>query len=107
MYNVEGDTDEDTGYSLGAIFGRSGKKGDGNIFGAWYDLEADCLFSPVAQDDTPIPGTGDGTGMTGVLLGGQYFIPDNLSIRLWGLTSDADAAEDPYRIRIDIDFSIK
>jgi hypothetical protein len=61
----------------------------------------------VAQDDTPIAGTGAGDGMEGMMLGGQVFVTDYFSIRLWGLTSDADAAEDPSRVRLDFDFRVR
>jgi hypothetical protein len=107
MYNAEDDDGEDTGYALGARLGKWGAEDDLNVFASWYDLDANAVFSPVSQDDTPIPGTGVGDGMQGVIAGGQYFVADNLSIKLWGLTSDADAAEDPYRIRLDFDFTIK
>ncbi len=107
MKNRDDEANEDTGVALGAQLGRSGKMGDRNLFAVWYDLDANCVFSPVAQDDTPITGTGIGTGMDGVILGGQYFVTDNLSIKLWALTSDADAADDPLRIRLDLDFKIK
>jgi hypothetical protein len=107
MHNAEDDDGEDTGYALGARLGQWGAEDDLNFFASWYDLEANAVFSPVSQDDTPIPGTGVGSGMHGVIAGGQYFVADNLSVKLWGLTSDADAAEDPYRIRLDFDFTIK
>ena len=104
--NVEADTDEDTGVVLGAQLGTNKKKGDFNVFAAWYDLDADSLFSPVAQDDTPIAGTGTGQGMQGFLAGGQYVVADSVALKLWVLTSDADDVEDPYRLRFDIDFKI-
>ncbi len=107
MHNTEDDADESDGFAGGVQLGKSGKKGDANVFAVLYSLDANCIFSPVAQDDTPIAGTGIGTGMDGVIAGGQYNITDNLSLRLWGLTSNADAAEDPLRLRFDIDFRIK
>jgi hypothetical protein len=107
MHNTEDDAGESDGFAGGLQFGKSSKKGDANVFAVLYALDANCIFSPVAQDDTPIAGTGLGTGMEGVLAGGQYMITDNLSLKLWALTSDADAAEDPVRLRFDIDFRIK
>ena len=104
MENQDGD---DSGYGVGAQIGKSGKKGDVNVFAAYYDLDADAIYSPVAQDDTPIGGTGIGTGMDGIIAGGQYFVTDNLSLRLWGLTSDVGASEDPYRVRFDVDFTVR
>ncbi len=103
--NLDDDTGEDQGLALGARVGTLGKRGDWNVFGTYYDLDANAVFSPVAQDDTPIAGTGTGKGMSGLIAGAQYFLRDNLSFRLWALTSDAD--EDPFRIRFDIDFSVK
>lgn len=107
MHNTEDDADESDGLAGGLQLGKSGKKGDANLFAVLYALDANCIFSPVAQDDTPIAGTGIGTGMDGVLAGGQYHITDNLSLKLWALTSNADAAEDPVRVRFDIDFRVK
>ncbi len=107
MNNLDEDTSEDRGFAFGARVGTLGKKGDRNVFGSFYDLDANAVFSPVAQDDTPIAGTGTGQGMSGIIAGAQYFWRDNVSFRLWGLTSDADQGEQPYRIRFDLDFSIK
>lgn len=107
MHNTEDDFDESDGFAGGLQVGKSGKKGDANLFAVLYSLDANSVFSPVAQDDTPIAGTGLGSGMDGVIAGGQYHVTDNLSLKLWGLTSDADAAEDPFRVRFDIDFRIK
>lgn len=104
--NLDDDTGEDSGYAAGVQFGQTKGKGNWNVFGAYYDLDANAVFSAVAQDDTPIAGTGLGAGMSGFMAGVQYFVLENVSLRLWGLTSDADASEDPYRIRFDIDFRI-
>lgn len=107
MNNTEDDTGESDGFAGGLQLGKSSKKGDANLFAVLYALDANCIFSPVAQDDTPIAGTGIGTGMEGIVAGGQYMITDNLSLKLWALSSDADATEDPLRVRFDIDFRIK
>jgi hypothetical protein len=107
MHNVADDDDEEVGYALGLQFGKSGKRGDANVFGVRYDLDANAVYSPVAQDDTPIGGTGIGTGMEGWILGGQYFLTDELSFKLWVLSSDADAADDPFRLRFDVDFKFR
>lgn len=104
--NLDDDTGEDTGYAAGVQLGQTKGQGNWNVFGAYYDLDANSVFAPVAQDDTPIAGTGLGEGMSGFIAGVQYFVLENVSLRLWGLTSDADASEDPYRIRFDIDFRI-
>jgi len=104
--NFDDDTGEDAGFALGIQLGQTKGQGNWNVFGAYYDLDANAVFSPVAQDDTPIAGTGLGEGMSGFIAGAQYFVLESVSLRLWGLTSDADASEDPYRIRFDIDFRI-
>jgi hypothetical protein len=104
--NVDAESSEDTGYAVGVQVGQTKGQGNWNVFGAYYDLDANAVFSSVAQDDTPIAGTGLGDGMSGFVAGVQYFLLDNVSLRLWGLTSDADASEDPYRIRFDLDFRI-
>lgn len=108
LNNVDDESGEDTGFVAGGRLGAAKGKGAWNVFAAYYDLEANSVFSAVAQDDTPIAGTGNGNGegMSGFLGGVQYFIADNLSVRLWGLTSDVDEDEDPFRVRLDFDFRI-
>lgn len=105
--NLDDESGEDSGYALGLQYGRTSGKGNANAFGAWYSLDANSVFAPVAQDDTPVAGTGVGEGMDGVVLGAQYFVTDNFSIRLWGLSSDVDRDEDPYRIRLDFEFRVR
>jgi hypothetical protein len=106
MKNLRDEDSEDTGFAVGAKMGQSGKKGNVNVFGAYYDLDANSVYSPVAQDDTPIAGTGIGMGMHGILFGGQYFASDALSFKLWVITSDAEAADNPFRVRLDMDFKV-
>ena len=43
---------------------------------------------------------------TGFVVGGQYFWRENMTFKVWLLTSDADADEDPFRLRIDFDFTL-
>ena len=81
------------------------ERGNYNAFLQFYDLDGNAVYSPVAQDDTPIPGTGlnDGqaNGQHGWVLGGQYFWRDNVAFKLWILTSNAEGADDdPFRIRL-------
>jgi len=90
------------------------QRGNYNAFLLFYDLDANAVYSPVAQDDTPVSGTGlnlvngNGDGMNGVVLGGQYFWRDTIAFKLWVLTSNADEAEDdPIRVRLDMDFKVK
>lgn len=103
MHNIEDDDGEDDGFALGLQLGKSGAKGDLSVFASYHDLDANAVFSPPAQDDTPIAGT----GMDGIIAGCRYWISDNVSLRLWALTSDADAAEDPVRVRLDLDFTVR
>jgi len=107
LNNIDDDSGEDTGYVAGLQVGPTSGKGNGNFFAAFYMLDANSIFAPVAQDDTPIQGSGIGEGMDGYVLGYQHFITDNLSVRLWGLTSDVDADDDPYRVRLDFDFRVR
>ncbi|MEQ1895360.1 MAG: putative porin [Planctomycetota bacterium] len=105
--------ESDQGFVLGAQLGSSAwKKGNYNVFALIYDLDGDAVFSPTAQDDTPVAGTGlndgDGDGMSGVVFGGQYFWRDNIAFKLWVLTSDPSGADDePIRLRFDMDFNVK
>ncbi len=105
-YNNTATGTEDTGFAFGSRLGKGRNRGDANLFLVYYDLDADAVFSPVAQNDTPIAGTGLGTGMRGVFAGVQYYFRDGMGLRLWVINSDTDTA-DPYRIRLDLDFTIR
>jgi hypothetical protein len=108
MNNLD-ESDDDQGWVIGGQLGPSvWKKGNYNAFLLIYGLDADAVFSPVAQDDTPVPGTGIGDGMDGVVLGGTYFWRDDIALRLWLLTSDADGADDePAALRIDLEYNVE
>ncbi len=106
--------ESDNGVVLGGQLGSSKwQRGNYNAFLLLYSLDGDAVFSPVAQDDTPIPGTGvsevgDGDGMDGLVVGGTYYWRDNIALKLWVLTSDETGADDdPIRLRFDIDFKVK
>jgi hypothetical protein len=107
LENLDDDSGEDTGFVAGLQVGRTGGKGNGNAFAAVYSLDANAIFAPVAQDDTPLQGTGAGEGMDGYLAGYQHFLTDNLTVRFWALTSDVDQDDDPYRVRLDLDFRVR
>jgi len=110
MANVE---KGEEGFVLGGQLGSSKwQRGNYNAFLLFYDLDGNAVYSPVAQDDTPVPGTGlndgQGDGQHGWVVGGQYFWRDHIAFKLWALTSNADGAEDdPIRVRLDMDFKIK
>jgi len=105
--------ESEQGFVLGGQLGTSKwQKGNYNAFALFYDLDGDALFSPVAQDDTPIAGTGlndgDGDGTNGVVFGATYWWRDNVAFKLWVLTSSPDGADDdPIRIRFDMDYRVK
>lgn len=105
--------ESDQGWILGGQLGSSQwKSGNVNAFALVYDLDGDALFSPTAQDDTPVAGTGlndgDGDGQNGVVFGGTYWWRDNAAFKLWVLTSNASGADDdPLRLRFDFDFKVK
>jgi hypothetical protein len=108
MDNMDDEDGEDSGFAFGLKLGKSKEQGDHNVFATYFDLDANSVFSPVAQDDTPITGTGVGEGMSGLIAGWQYFWRSNAQIRVWGLMSEADTAdEDPWRLRVDLDFQAK
>jgi hypothetical protein len=108
-HNLE---ESDNGVVVGVQLGSSEWVRDNfNTFLLIYDLDGDSVFSPVAQNSTPVAGTGlndgDGDGMSGLVFGGTYFWRDNVAIKLWVLTSNASGAdEDPIRLRLDFDFRI-
>ena len=103
----------DNGVVLGGQLGSSKwERGNYNAFLLLYDFDGNATYSPVAQDDTPVAGTGlndgDADGMNGIVVGGQYFWRDHVALKLWVLTSNAAGADDdPIRIRLDVDFKVK
>jgi hypothetical protein len=109
LHNLD---ESESGIAVGAQVGSSTWKRDNmNAFLVCYALDGDSVFSPVAQDDTPIAGTGlndgDGDGQAGVLFGGEYYLRDNVRLKLWALTSNPEGAEDdPVRVRLDLDFKV-
>ncbi|MDP6369273.1 MAG: putative porin, partial [Planctomycetota bacterium] len=103
IQNTNGDEGEDTAWAVGAKYGTSKKTGAWNVFATLYDMEANAVFGPVAQDDTPVSGTGNGDGMEGVIAGVNYWPSDDLNLRVWALTSEFDdATQDRSRLRIDL-----
>jgi len=102
----------DNGVVVGAQLGSSKwVRGNYNAFLLVYNFDGDAFFSPVAQDDTPVAGTGlndgNGGGMDGLVVGGTYFWRDNIAFKLWALTSDAEGGDsDPVRVRLDMDFKV-
>lgn len=108
LQNLEDDSGDDRGYALGVQAGQTKGQGALNVFASYYDLETNSVFSPVAQDDAPIAGTGvgNGDGIKGFVFGVQYFVLENVSLRLWALTSDVGESDDPYRLRFDVDFRL-
>jgi len=107
MKNVADDSGQDSGIAVGAKIGKSGTKGDWNLFASAFNFEANSLFGPVAQDDTPLPGTGSGTGQSGTIFGTEYTWSRNISLRLWALTTNVDSKQDPFRVRFDLSFNVK
>ena len=108
MNNLEQSSD-DQGWVIGGQLGsNTWKKGAYNAFLVLYDMDANAVFSPVSQDDTQPAGTGIGNGMQGIIVGGTYFWKDNIAVKLWALTGNADGADSATtRVRLDLDFNIK
>ena len=105
--NVEDETGEDSGFAVEARFGNRQQEGDWNVFAGAFDFDANSIFATVGQDDTPLPGTGIGEGQSGYQLGTEYLWRDNVALRLWLITSDVGADEDPYRVRLDLTFGVR
>lgn len=109
MNNLES---SDDGIAIGAQLGATRwKRGTYNAFLVLYTLDGDAVFSPVAQDDTAVAGTGlndgDGDGTSGVVFGGTYWYRDNIAFKLWVLTSSPSGTDDdPIRVRFDMDFKV-
>lgn len=101
IQNTEADDGEDTAWSAGFKYGESGQGGAWNVFATLYEMEENSVFGPVAQDDTPVAGTGG--GMDGMIAGVNYWPADDLNLRIWALTSEfEDSTQDRSRLRIDL-----
>lgn len=101
--NLDDSSGDEMGIALGFLYGTAGSQGDSRIFGSYFDFEANAFVSEIGQDDTPLPGTGE--GMDGLLAGWQYWWRDNISFKIWGLQAGNDIS-DPMRIRFDIDIEL-
>ena len=95
------------GYSIGARVGDSRKPGDFNLFAFWAEMDEDSIFTPVAQDDLPITGSGAGNGIEAVGYGGEYRVNEDTICRLWALNSHSDMTDNPFRVRLDLNFNIR
>ncbi len=106
MRNVDDDSGEDSGFALGAKLGNNKNQGDWSLFGGAFDVDANAIYGPVSQDDTPLPGTGVGDGQSGFIFGTEYTWKKGVGIRVWALATDVEAAEDPFRLRFDVTFNL-
>ena len=107
IQNLDDDSGEDTGMAIGFTYGTAGSQGDSRFFGSYFDFDANAFVSEVAQDDTPLAGTGG--GMNGFFGGWQYWWRDTVSFKVWGLQADGQAdgdSVDPLRLRFDIDVNL-
>ncbi|MFT5287410.1 MAG: hypothetical protein ACI8TQ_003595 [Planctomycetota bacterium] len=94
------------GYACGARVGNHQAPGDYSLFGFWFQADADSLFSPVSQDDLPLAGTGAGSGVQGIGYGSDYRINEDVTLRLWALGSRSETTDNPFRVRLDLNFNI-
>jgi hypothetical protein len=100
VQNLDDDTGDDTGFALGIQHGQGAKKGDRQVFGNYFDFEANASEWGVGQDDVPISPGAD--GLSGFVVGYRYWWHDNTTIKMWALQGD-DGTDDPLRLRFDID----
>ena len=106
MSNLDDDSGDDTGYAVGLKYGKGGHQGDSVFAASYFDFDANAFVSAVAQDDTPIAGTGTGAGMDGFEANWNYWWKDNVMLRLWAISVD-DGTNDPLRLRFDVNVSFK
>ncbi len=102
IQNLDDDTGDDTGIALGIKHGKGGKKGESQVFGNYFDFDANASVWSVGQDDVPLAPGAD--GLSGFVLGYKYWWHDNTTVKLWALQGDDDV-DDPLRLRFDIDIS--
>ncbi len=100
IQNLDDDTGDDTGIAFGVKHGKGGKKGERQIFGNFFDFDANASMWGVGQDDVPIGPGAD--GLSGFVVGYKYWWHDNTTVKFWALQGD-DETDDPLRLRFDID----
>ena len=105
VHNFGDVTGADTAITAGCEIGLD-RPGQTMLLFAFYDFDANALFSPVAQDLTPVAGTGIGMGMDGFLAGFRYRINPDATVRVLLLTTDVGLDDDPYRFVVDLDFNM-
>jgi hypothetical protein len=103
--NLDDDTGDDTGLAFGLKYGAGGTQGSSQIFGSFFDFDANATNFAVGQDDVPI-GPSATEGLTGFVAGWQYWWRDNVTFKVWALQGDDDT-DDPLRLRFDIDVNFK
>lgn len=101
--NVEANIEEDTGFALGAILGKTKSQGDFTIYYQFQLVEQDAVFSPFSQDDFLAQ-----TNFSGHLFGITYRFLKKTDINLWGLLSKRDrpgGGKLQTRLRADLNIS--
>lgn len=106
FFNHRADISEDTGYAIGANWGKTTGKGDWRIYYQWQVVEQDSVFSAFAQDDFLLQ-----TNFRGHVFGVHYLLGNNIDVHLWSLVtarddtsagSMTDSDQDQWRIRADL-----
>jgi len=100
-------TEEDSGYSVGAIVGSAKAKGDMRFIWAYQDIEADAVIGTFNDSDFG----GGGTDASGHVLQGMYTVSESISLAGTFFISEIDrfqGTEHGYnRFQLDVQFSFK
>jgi hypothetical protein len=114
-------SDEDAGYAVGLVFGKSGKRGTWDVSYQYRHLEADAWYEELTESDfganyvvAPVGGSAgyrSGTNVRGHILKAQYSPYDSLtlSVTYWltGLINESPAGSDSDAGRLQVDASLK
>lgn len=104
--NLDDDSGDDTGMVLGMKYGQGGAVGTSVFSASYFDFDANAFVSGVAQDDTPIAGTGGPNGMDGFDASWLYWWKENVTVKLHAIQADNDTI-DPLRLRLDVVVALK
>ncbi|HJP02249.1 MAG TPA: hypothetical protein QF764_10815 [Planctomycetota bacterium] len=82
IHNARAANEADSGWAVGAAWGRAREEGDLRLYYQWQVVERDAIFSPFAQDDFLFA-----TNHRSHAFGVNYQLADGIGLHLWGLVS--------------------
>jgi hypothetical protein len=107
--NLRAEIGADSGWALGATWGRADEAGDWRFEYQWQVIERDAVFAPFVQDDFLLA-----TNHRSHLAGVNYQVNAAMGLRLWALISSLQdtspgptTSSDSHQWRVRLDLTLK